>query len=300
MISTTATELNQSKTMIDSDIETDGMLLRPVSVIVQSDVNIVWVCRDMRAPGLPYYTLLAVTDRATSKKLIAVFNSTDKITEQMAYSKSFLWGEKLCYLFPYHRPRLVSEFAEGQISSPQVSEEICVNLLLTCMSSPLPWPLLYLEFEQGMVHVEKDNGVYLTPMLDLTSLDERVTEAACVTSCVNLMLDILGMTNKKNLRSRKLLSRKVARGTYEHFSEVYHDFKITVLDKKKRFGLKKIFDFFNEHKDTIFRVILIFSSICFVLALAMLISYLIFGDFPLFKFFGHSLKEIGTEHLNER
>jgi hypothetical protein len=168
------------------------------------------------------------------------------------------------------------------------------------MSSPLPWPLLYLEFEQGMVNVEKDNGVYLTPTLDLTSLDVNVTEADCVSSCVRVMLDILSLTNKKNLRSRKLLSRKVARGTYEHFPEVYHDFKLTVLDKKKRFGFSKIFAFFSEHKDMIFRVILIVSSICFVLALAMLISYLIFGDFPLFKLFGHSLKEIGTEHLNVR
>jgi hypothetical protein len=112
------------------------------------------------------------------------------------------------------------------------------------------------------------------------------------------MLSILGMASKKNLRSRKLLSRKVSHGAYAHFPEVYHDFKITILNKKRHFGIGAIAAFFSEHRDTIFRIILVLSSICFIVALMMLISYLIFGDFPLFKLFGHSLKEIGTEHLN--
>jgi hypothetical protein len=307
MNSAAIAELNELIPGIDSEhdalnepeiIEADGMLLRPVSVIVRSGVNIVWICRDINAPGQPYYTMLAVTDRSVARKLVAVLASSDKITERSPYIKSFLWGERLCYLFPYHSPRPVAEFAAGQITSPQVSEDICINLLLTSMESPLPWPLLYLEFEQEMVHVAKDNSVYLTPVFDLTGLDDSVTEATCVTACARVMLGILGMTGKKKLRSYKLLSRKVAHGAYAHFPEVYHDFKLTVLNKKKHFGVGAIATFFSEHRDTIFRIILVFSSICFVIALMMLISYLIFGDFPLFKLFGHSLNEIGTEHLN--
>jgi hypothetical protein len=100
------------------------------------------------------------------------------------------------------------------------------------------------------------------------------------------------------MKSRKLLSRKAARGAYSQFPEVYHDFNITLLDKNKRLSVGAFFAFFREHKDAVFRVILVISSICFVVALAMLISYLIFGDFPLFKLFGHNLNVVGTEHLN--
>ncbi|MDR0853265.1 MAG: hypothetical protein LBN34_02745 [Clostridiales Family XIII bacterium] len=285
---------------MNNDIEADGMVLRQVAVVLKSEVNAVWVCRDILAIGQPYYTLLLVTDRDVSKKLVAVFADSDKPAGKQPYLKTFLWGETLCYLFPYHKPRQITEFAQGQIETPQISEEICINLLLTSIESPMPWPLLYLQFEQGMVNVEKDNSVYLMPVLNLEPLDENITESSCVTACARIMLDILSLANKTKLKSRKLLSSKVARGAYEQFPEVYHDFKLTVLQKKRKFSLRSFFGFFKEHRDVIFRVLLVLSSICFVVALVMLISYLIFGDFALFKLFGHSLKTIGTEKLNVR
>ncbi|MDR1028105.1 MAG: hypothetical protein LBL63_01655 [Clostridiales Family XIII bacterium] len=285
----------------DADVVRIGdMTLKRVSVIRRTKVNAVWGCRDMSAVGRPYYTLLIVTDREVARTLVSVFSLCEKETERPAYLRSFLWGEHLCYLFPYRRERLLSDFAAGQITDPRVSEIICVNLLLTCMESPLPYPLLSLGFAQGMIHVETDNSVYLTSDFDLTALDPSVTESDCVVGCARIMLDVLGMNRKKQLKSRKLLSKKVEREAYTQFSEAYHDFKLTISDKKKRSALLRFFGFFAEHKDRIFKIVLVFSIACFILALAMLISYLIFGDFALAKIFGHNLNMIGTEHLNER
>jgi hypothetical protein len=187
---------------------------------------------------------------------------------------------------------------EGQITAPSVIEDICINLLLACISSPLPYPLLYLILDSGMIHVEMDNSIYFTLAFDLTMLDITVTEADCVSRCAEILLEISALNTAKELRSSKLLRKKIQHRAYTQFSEVYHDFRITLLPKRNRFNLPRILAFFVEHKDRLFRVLLVLSILCVVIALAMLISYVIFGDFSLFKLFGHSIKTIGTERLN--
>ncbi|MDR1952974.1 MAG: hypothetical protein LBQ21_00610 [Clostridiales Family XIII bacterium] len=279
-------------------VRVDDMMLKCVSVILETEANTVWSCRDMQAIGQPYYTLLIVTDREIARVLVSAFAASEKETGERAYLRSFLWGEDICYLFPYRRERRLADFAAGQITNPTISEEICVNILLACMESSLPYPLLFLEFEQELVHVEKDNSVYLTTDFDVSKLDASIDESDCVVRCARTMLDILNMNRKKRLKSRKLLSRKIERQAYARFSEVYHDIKLTVLAEKKMSILRRFFKFCGVHRDRIFRIILVLSVICFVLALVMLISYLIFGDFGLGKIFGHSLNTIGTERLN--
>jgi hypothetical protein len=279
-------------------IRVDEMMLKCVSVILESEANIVWGCRDIRAIGQPYYTLLIVTDREIARTLVSVFAMSEKETMEPSYLRSFLWGEHLCYLFPYRKERRLADFVAGQITEPAVSENICVNMLLACMESSLPYPLLFLEFEQDLVHIEKDNSVYLTPNFDISQLDPSIDESNCVVRCARIMLDILSLNRKKRLKSRKLLSRKIERQAYTRFSEVYHDIKLTILAEKKESVLRRLFKYLGARKDRIFRVILVLSVVCFVVALVMLISYLIFGDFVLGKIFGHNLNTIGTERLN--
>ncbi|MDR2163243.1 MAG: hypothetical protein LBO70_04795 [Clostridiales Family XIII bacterium] len=293
-----AGQLNTSAEHMESDtIITGGMTLKRVSLILQTEVNAVWGCRDFSAVGRPYYTLLVVTNRRIARDMVSVFALSEKETERPAYLHSFLWGEDICYLFPYRRERRLVDFVTGQTTTPAVSEQICVNLLLAGMESLLPYPLLFLTFRQGMVHIENDNSVYLTPYLNLTDLDLSISESDCVVACAQIMLDILGASKGKQLKSRRLLSKKVQREAYAHFSEVYHDFNITISSGKKKPLLKRFTEFFSERKDRIFRFILVISVICFIVAIIMLLNYLIFGDFAISKLFGHGLDTIGTEDL---
>ncbi|MDR2157558.1 MAG: hypothetical protein LBO81_07245 [Clostridiales Family XIII bacterium] len=278
-------------------IMVEGMTLKRVSSILRTGVNAVWGCRDLSAVGHPYYILLIVTDRRIARTLISIFASSEKDTGRPAYLRNFLWGEHLCYLFPYRKERRLTDFAIGQVSAPAVGEQICVNLLLAGMESPLPYPLLLLAYRQGLVHIENDNSVYLTPNFDLTALDPGVSESDCVLACAELMLDILGSTRGKQLKSRKLLAKKVQRKSYAHFSEVYHDFNLTLSVRKTGSLPGRFFGFLAEHKDQIFRFILVLSLMCFAVAILMLLSYLIFGEFSLSKLFGRGLNMIGTENL---
>ena len=51
---------------------TDGMILSPVREVFRGEVNDVLVCQDLRSPVRACYTLSAVKDRVTAKRLLAV------------------------------------------------------------------------------------------------------------------------------------------------------------------------------------------------------------------------------------
>jgi hypothetical protein len=275
------------------------MMLKCVSVLFQGSVNSILVCRDISAYSQPYYTLLAVSDRENSKLLLSVFANSERIGEDPAYLRSFVQGDQICFLFRYREKRRLDDFVSGQIVSSLVREQICVNLLLACIESPLPWPLLYLQLDQRLINIEKDNSVFLTMDFDLSELDATLTESDCVVRCADILLDILSMNTGKNLRSFALISGKTSRMAYEHFAEVYRDIRLTEIPQSKKHIFVRIKESFIKHKDVWFRLLLIFSIICAAVAVLMLLSFVIFGDFSLTKLFAGSLKTIGTEHLNK-
>jgi len=289
---------------------TGDMTLHSVRSILKNEVNDVVICQDQDSPARPYYTLVAVKDRDTAKTLLSIFESQPRDafepdeSRSPAFIKCFSHKEQLCYLFEYNEERNLDAFCEGQITSQVIRERICINIVLSCLSSPLPFPLLFLLLEQRQLHIEKDNTIYFTPYFDLRRLDPKKTETHCTIECVRLLLDILqkknagGRSSRASLKSYELLRKKIDSRSCRHFTELYRDIKISALPEKKPKMFKRIRAFWERNKDFLFRIILVLSIIALVLAVIMLASYLIFGDFLLFRLFGGSIDKIGTEQMN--
>jgi hypothetical protein len=241
-----------------------------------------------------------VKDRDAAKTLLAVFEncSRDIKADESVYIKCFSHKEELCYLFEYHEQRKLNTFVWGQITSPNIREEICINIVLSCLSSSLPFPLLYLILSQGLINIEKDNSVFFTPYFDLSELDLNMSEADCTVRCVYILLEILQGNSQKNLKSFDLLRKKTDSRSYRHFTELYRDIRITALPTVKPKLFKRFRLLWQRNKDTIFKILLVLSVVSAIIALVMLLSYLIFGDFILARLFSGSIDQIGTEQIN--
>ncbi|MDR3363419.1 MAG: hypothetical protein LBS91_00485 [Clostridiales Family XIII bacterium] len=283
---------------MDQDVyRIDNMTLKCVSVLFQSAVNSILVCRDISAYSQPYYTLLAVSDREKSKLLLAVFADSERPGEGPAYLRSFMQGDQICFLFRYREKRRLDAFVGGQVVSSRVREQICVNLVLACIESPLPWPLLYLQLDQRLINIEKDNSVFLTTDFDLGALDASLTESDCVVRCADVLLDILRINTGRDLKSFALIKGKAFRKAYAQFAEVYRDIRLTEIPQDKGRVSARVKEAFAKHRDVWFRILLILCVACAAVAIMMLLSFVIFGDFSLSKLFAGSLETIGTEHL---
>jgi hypothetical protein len=254
------------------------------------------ICQNRTVAARPYYTLLAVKDRDAAKQLLSVFREYQD--DRQPYVTCFSQAEEICFLFEYCPERSLSAFSEGQITSQAVRERICVNIVLACLTSPLPYPLLYILLRQRHLHIEKDNTVYFTPYFDLSELQPQIGESACAAECVQILLEILQKRAGQPLKSYDLLRKKINTRSYQEFTELYRDIRITSLPEKNPKLFKRIRAFFARNKDTLFKALLVLSIAAAAIALVMLLSYLIFGNFPLFKLFTGSINEIGTEKIN--
>lgn len=278
-----------------------NMALDPIAEIFRGPVNDVLICRDANAPASMRYLLWVIHDRACVKQLLPVFESAEgsSLTGEPAYLLRFTQNDLLCYVFPYREERRLAAFAPGQMINPVIRERICVNLVIECLSSSLPYPLLYLLLRQECIHLEKDNSVFFLPTLDLSELDPEKGEADCVAVCAQILLGLLegGGRRRRQLKSYELIRKKLTKCAYSGFPELYHDIKLTAIPEHKLGWRARLKGFWIRNKDRIFKILLVLCIIMVILALIFALSQLILGDIPLLRLFERAFEVIGTETL---
>lgn len=278
----------------------NGMVLNSIRDVLVTPMNDVVICQDLASSARVYYTLLVIKDRACAKRMVLLFEETERRSPdgERSYLFCFTQNELLCYAFAYRPERQLEHFAPSQMDSVQKREAAAINLVMECLSSPLPYPLLYLVLTQGNVHIEKDNTIYFTPYVDLSGLDESCGEAACVNTCISTILQLLEGSSRRKLKSLALLRKKQDKNAYRSFPELYRDIKLTSLPTEKQRLIPRLKGWWRRNKDTLFHILLVVSVIVVILALLILLCMLIFGDMALFRLFEHSFDVIGTENLN--
>ena len=276
------------------------MALEPVREILKGTVNDVLICRDINSSlEAQYYTLLVVKDRECAKKLMLIFEEeNDRVSsDRLPYIACFAQNEFLCYLFEYRMERRLDMFAKGQVLGISSWERICINIVMELISCGMPFPLMALALKKGDIHIEKDNGIFLTSYFDLAGLDEKSDEAECAHLCVEIMLSMRPPISKK-IKSAQLMQKKQNKRAYQSLTELFKDIRITAIPVEKSGFKSKFKSFWNKNKDFLFRMLLIICTMLLIFALVVLISQLIFGDIPLFRLFESCFDIIGTRRLN--
>ena len=282
-----------------------NMELEVISEIFRGQVNDVVICRNRLSAAAARYTLLVVHDRDCARTMLRVMENNTRSGES-PYLGCMTQNEDLIFIFPYWEERKFSSFAKGQVSGPRVGEQISVNLVMECLSCALPWPLLYLVLEQDGVQITKDNSIYFTVCLDLSRLDEGKNERNCVSSCAGLLLELLTAPDKKGRRKKRkqlqsfdLIYKKTAKNAYAGFPELYQDIKLTALPEEKTSLKNRVKGMWRRNKDRLFRVLLVLCTVLVIVALAALVTQIMFGDIPWLRLFQNTFDVIGTENLHQ-
>lgn len=275
------------------------MLLSAVATLFRGSVNDALVCTDLNSPRRPKYLLLLIHDRDCAKKLVAAFEAAADapLPEHTPYLVRFAENNLLGYVFPYREERRLSDYAAGQLVTPQLQEQLCINLTMECMSSSLPFPLLYLVLKQNQIHMEKDGSVFLLPAVDLESFDPYITESDCVSRCARQVLEVLQMGGRRRLKSRELVWKKLQKASYSTFHELYYDIRVSSLPTEKPGFAARLKGFWLRRRDGLFRLLLVLCGILTAITVLFLLSQLFFGEIPILRLFQPSFETIGTEDL---
>lgn len=269
-----------------------------VQTIMQGTVNDLYVCYEPDAPTRTYFTLIAVKDRGIAREMVRLLDAA-KRRSGGAYLFSFSRQEQVCFLFEYRESRPIEHFFLGEARSQYECEELTLQVVMECLQAVehLPYAIVELILNQKNVNLAQDGSVYFTYCLDLRQLHPDCTEQSCVTALACLLMRLLRQRQGGRSSAFELIERKIHRGSYSSFSELYHDVRLTAVPEKKTSLWRRFCRFFRERKDFFFRILMACCIILVVLALISLISQIFFGQNILHRMFFNSFKVIGTESM---
>ncbi|MBQ9871345.1 MAG: hypothetical protein IJM27_05375 [Eubacterium sp.] len=269
-----------------------------VSTLFSGEANCCYMARlsdDMNGRS---FTIVAVKDHDVIRTLMEA-SSKIRNLEDSQLVDAFTYGNDYVLVFPYRQERPLDRFFVGESMSLSQVEEIGTNLLLTCISASLPFPMLYLLLEQGQINLSKDGGIYLTYNMDLRDLDVRRNERDCTVKCAEILREILATKSDQKNISYELISRKSDNNSYNSFTELYRDLRIAAMPMERYGILVRIKSFFSRNADLLFGILFWVCVILGIVALILLLSHVVWGDVPIFRLFINNFKNIGTESLQQ-
>ncbi len=273
------------------------MQLVEVQLITENESSRVMICEDQNSAEHTRYSVFVTTDHDIIATLHRIYNAAKNISTDTAIHY-FSDGGQFLVFYPYVPARPVSRFYMGVNMPVSQCELVCKNYIISCMTSELPYPILYLALKQGQANIARDGSIYLSYAFDLSEADESITE----TDCVRLLSqDLINMLDQKDARLnwelRELLKRKHERLAFSSFAQMYRDVDIASGRSTKGGFFRRLLLWFDDNKDRLFKV---FLTICIILLVFTIITFLtnaIFGDVPWLRLFIRSFERIGEESL---
>lgn len=271
----------------------ENMTLNSIMDVFDGPVNDVCICRDESAITETYYTVIRIKKHELARDIIGKLNDCkdSSLVTMTSHQSGFL------LVFPYRSARPIKNFYMGATYSLEDCERVCVNLIMECMSSKLPYPFLYLILEQEEINMLKDFSVFFTYALDLSKYDAEKGEKDCVVKCSHIVYRLLEPKGSKKVTSYLLLQKKTPRESYVRFTDLYKDVKVATQTEIRKGFRKRAKAFANRNQDKIFKVCIVIFGIAAIVALIMLITQMIFGDIPFLRIFVNVFKNIGTESM---
>lgn len=254
--------------------------------------NDIYLCEDVSGDEKRKYILLAVKDHRVAKRLTEYFERGRSPAGLEVFSSSGMY----CMAIPYCRERSLMEYISVERVSFERVKEICRAVVFACITSELPWPLLYIVLKSGYISIDKQDGIYFTYQLDLEMLREK-NEADCVSFCADYLKGFLEKTGYTSWSGYRLLKMKNKRMNYRNFNDLYRDiyFGTEISSKKGFFHRVKLW--FFKRKESILRVVKICCILVGFAALVFLITDMIFGESPFKRLFVDTMNHIGTESM---
>lgn len=275
--------------------QSENRTLRCVREVLHGKVNDVMICRDEREQNGVFYTVWRIHNHQTAKQILTLLE--EKRRPGQAMIETFSNRDGFFLVLDYEKERYLDDFYMENSRTVEECEMICRSLVVSCMASGLPWPILYLILTQRQIHLNQDREVRLGYTIDLEDLNPNFQEGQCAACCAGILRELLGKKRAVRAVSYRLLTKKIPRNSYDSFQELYTDIRLTSERKKKRGIRQRIRLLMEKYQGSIFRILLVLCVILMILVLVMIISNLVWGEIPLFRLFINPFRQIGTESL---
>lgn len=264
----------------------------PVMQVLKGEANDILICRDAILGRNNYYTVLVIHGHETVKRLLRVMERSCRGCQCCV--ELFWQDDAYCAVFPYVKERYLKSFYMPAQMTAKTRAEICENLVLACMLSKLPYPLLYLALLQEQIHLRADHSVEPGYTVELDELDETVGEGECARQCTAVLRELLAPGKGRESMAYRFFMKK---WDYETFDSLYRDLRLVKGTLHRRGRLSEWRLFFKNHQNGLLRGVRILCTGVMILALICLLSRAVWGEIPFLRILVNHFRVIGTQSL---
>ncbi len=118
------------------------------STILHTAVNDCYTAKPEGGNDGREFLLVVINDHDTVRSFMETESKRVAAPEEGMLIETFTSGQSYVLVFPYRQERPLDRFFVGEAYTLERCENICTNLLLSCISCMLPYPYLYLILEQ--------------------------------------------------------------------------------------------------------------------------------------------------------
>ena len=136
-----------------------------IATISENEINDCYIARRSNSADGSQYTLILIKDHSTIKIFLEMYRRAD-ISGENPLIESFSVENDYVLVYPYRTERPLKDFYVGDAMSLSECEGVCINLIMSCISANLPFPLLYLILNQEKLNLAKDGTIYLNYAVD--------------------------------------------------------------------------------------------------------------------------------------
>lgn len=270
----------------------DKRIYVPLMKVLNGGANDIVICRDVFSGSENDYTLLVIHDHEIVKRLLCVMERSSHGYE--CCEEIFQQGDVVCAVFPHVKERYLKRFYMPAQITLETCGEICENLILGCMLSQLPYPLLYLALEQEQLHLRQDHRIEPGYAIELDELNEEIGEKECAALCASVLRELLEPVKGRESMAYRFFMKK---WDYDDFGALYRDMRLVKRVMRRRGKCVELWLFLKSRRDGMFQLLRTVCMAMILLALFCLLSRAVWGEIPFLRIFMNHFKTIGTQSL---
>ncbi|WP_054741135.1 hypothetical protein [Cellulosilyticum ruminicola] len=139
-------------------------------VVLENEVNTVYICSDKRSLDRVLYTCICVSQMHLQKRILAEVMQGGLFKNNRDYKGHFIYEGTLNLLFTYQKEQLMQTYMDLYIDTFKKKKLLCKKLVGLCQTLEIDGRWLSLLLKPNCMNLNKDGSIYFNYFVDLRPL----------------------------------------------------------------------------------------------------------------------------------
>jgi hypothetical protein len=178
-----------------------NMELEIVRVVLQNEVNDIYVCTDLLKDTGVFYTMISIHD-ARYRKIVTEKLNTERIFfSNKDFLGSFLYENRLNLVFRYYHENLLSLLGSVYLAEFSDCKRAALNLVAACAECGAGNDMGILLLNERNINISRDGEIQFNYFLDFAEMEPGAEESYYISAVANAAFRILDLNYRGRYES---------------------------------------------------------------------------------------------------